>query len=191
MFQTPSYPHFFESVGDIDRKVVNNKMIFENGQWIFDFEDFEKKIVEEHVKAYILCSPHNPTGRIFTKEELERIISICKKHNVIIISDEIHCDLIVDKERKHIHTMTLPDAKDITITMLAPSKTYNIPGLQLAFMIVDNDEMRKKIKHFATGLSMSFGSLFGFIGMRAAYSGECAEWLEACLVIRNISSIVV
>ena len=98
----------------------------------------------------------------------------------MIISDEIHCDLVVS-EKKHIHTATLPNAKEITITMLAPSKTYNVPGLSLAFMIVNDDEMWKKIDEYACGLSVSFGSLLGFIGMRAAYSGECADWLKECL----------
>lgn len=179
IFQTPSYPHFFESVGDLDRKVVNNKMKYVNGRWEIDFEDFEQKIIEHKVKAYILCSPHNPTGRVFDKEELEKLILICRKHDVLIISDEIHCDLLLTK--KHIHTQTLCTKEDKIITMLAPSKTYNIPGLALAFMLVENEEYQKKIKFLANGISVSFGTLFGFTGMNVAYSGACKGWLEECL----------
>ncbi|EDR29161.1 hypothetical protein, conserved [Entamoeba dispar SAW760] len=179
MFQTPSYPHFFESVEGIDRKVVNNRLIQKNGVWRIDFEDFEQQIISENVKVFLLCSPQNPTGRVFDKEELEQMVNICKKHNVIIISDEIHCDLLLTKQ--HIHTGSLPNAKDITITMLAPSKTYNIPGLSQAFMVCENDEMRSKIFHVASGLSICWGSLFGHIGMKTAYSGECSEWLKECI----------
>ncbi|ELP92456.1 hypothetical protein EIN_523440 [Entamoeba invadens IP1] len=180
LFNTPSYPHFFESVTETHRKVVVNKMVHNGDTWDIDFEELEKQIVSEDVKVYIFCSPHNPTGKVFTQKELEKVVSICHRHHVVIISDEIHCDIILPDHR-HIHTATVDTAEDITITFLAPSKTYNIPGLNLAFMLCTNNVLYKKVSEYACGLGVSFGNLFGFEAMTVAYSGLCEDWRLACV----------
>ncbi|KAL7716977.1 cysteine-S-conjugate beta-lyase [Entamoeba marina] len=178
MFHTPAYPRFFDAVNGSGRKLVMNPLVQNDNGWTIDFEDFEKKIVDNQVKIFLLCSPHNPTGRVWSKDELTKTIAICKKHNVYLMCDEIHCDLTLYEN--HIHTATLPDAKDRCITLLSPSKTFNVPGLVLSLLIAENKEVMKKIQTYALGNSLCHGNLFGFVGMKTAYSGVCQDWLDYC-----------
>ncbi|KAL7721560.1 cysteine-S-conjugate beta-lyase [Entamoeba marina] len=180
MIQTPIYPHFFQSIEETDRVVVVNPMKETENGWAVDYEDFENKIIQQNVKAFLLCSPHNPTGRVFSTEELTQMVTICKKHNVLIISDEIHCDLLME-DVKHTHLSSMPIAKDCSVTLLAASKSFNVPGLHLAMIVGENEEYMKKIKKFSDGVGLSHGNAFGFSGMKVAYSGEANDWLETCL----------
>lgn len=116
-----------------------------NGYYSFDFIDFERKIVENNVKVYILCSPHNLVGRVWKESELRTILEICKRNNVIVISDEIHHDLVL--EGKHIPTAIIDDYKyeDMVITLTAPSKTFNLAGCKNSFVIITNNEINGEI----------------------------------------------
>ena len=177
----PVYYPFHNSVKENGRKLVHSNLINNNGRYEFDYEDFENKIVENGVKIYILCSPHNPVGRVWKEEELDKIMEICQKYNVLVISDEIHHDLIL--EGKHIPTAIVNNgkyAKNI-ITLTAPSKTFNLAGCKNSFVIIENEDILKKFDTYANTVArVSNGNLFGYVAAEAAYTyGE--EWLSGAI----------
>lgn len=144
LIQNPVYYPFTEVIIDNNRKLVNNSLVRNGKKYEIDFEDFEKKIIENNVKLFILCSPHNPVGRVWKKWELEKIGDICLKHNVKIVSDEIHSDFVYP-ENKHIVFSSLDEKyQNITITCTAPTKTFNLAGLQISNIFIPNLEIRKK-----------------------------------------------
>ncbi|HIT89417.1 MAG TPA: pyridoxal phosphate-dependent aminotransferase [Candidatus Merdenecus merdavium] len=177
MIQKPVYYPFFQTIKVTGRKVVNSPLVYEQGHYVMDVEDFERKIVEEKVKLFILCSPHNPVGRVWTKEELEKVADICYQHNVIIVSDEIHCDFVFEG-KKHIPLINIKEEyKDITITCTAPSKTFNLAGLNHSNNIIPNKELRKKFQQEINQCGGSNYSLMGIIATKAAYTyGD--QWLQ-------------
>ena len=141
--QKPVYHLFSKKILENNRKVVNNPLIYKNGEYRIDFDDLEKKAADPNNKVMILCSPHNPIGRVWTEEELKKVVEICKKYEVIIISDEIHNDLI-RKGYKHIVLQKLcPEYKESIITCLSPSKTFNLSGMQIANIIINTESLRK------------------------------------------------
>ena len=144
------------------------------------FDDFEKKIIDNNVKLSVLCSPHNPVGRVWTKEELNKYGEICRKHNVLMVSDEIHGDLIL-KDYKHIPIASLND--DFlynTVTLTAPSKTFNIAGLAQSVAIIPNEELRNKFIEGLVGYGIFHMASFAAVGFVAAYTyGK--EWFEECI----------
>ena len=178
----PVYNPFFNAVEKQGRKIVSSDLVCdENGHYSIDFEDMENKIVNENIKLMIFCSPHNPVGRVWTKEELEKVIAICKKHNVLIISDEIHQDIVFEGN-KHIPTASLAgDYLANTFTVTAATKTFNLAGLQNSILIVPDDEKRNIIKTFQSdSIEITGGNLFGYVAVEAAYTkGE--PWLEEML----------
>lgn len=180
LIQTPVYPPFHKSVNVSGRKLVKNSLQFDGEKYQIDFDDFEKKI-KDGVKLFVLCSPHNPIGRVWTKDELAKIVDICYLNNVIIASDEIHSDLVFEGY-KHIPTaMSSENAKNITITCMAPSKTFNIAGLKSAAIVVENDELRDKIDKALKVFGQEGVNIFGYTAFEAAYTyGE--RWLEELLV---------
>lgn len=180
MVQQPVYYPFSEVVLDNNRKLVNNQLHYENGKYTMDLEDMEKKIVENNVKVFILCSPHNPVGRVWTKEELEAIGDICKKHGVIIMDDEIHCDFVFPGH-KFISFMTL-DKKysDNLVLYTSPSKTFNVAGLQPANIIIENDELRKKYRAANAASGYSQGSIMSQIAVKSVYT-KGDQWLKELL----------
>ncbi|MEI3321824.1 MAG: aminotransferase class I/II-fold pyridoxal phosphate-dependent enzyme [Eubacterium sp.] len=142
-----------------------------------DFEDFERKIIENNVKLFILCSPHNPVGRVWKKWELKKLGDICIKHNVYVLSDEIHSDFVYPGYK---HTMfnTLSEAYEkISITCTAPSKSFNLAGLQISNIIIPNIEIRKKIKKEIAKVGYSSVGIMGIVACQAAYE-EGEEWLN-------------
>ena len=140
----PVYYPFEKVVLNNNRKLVVNELVLNNGRYEIDFNDFEEKIIKENVKAFLFCSPHNPVARVWEKEELEKIAEICLKHNVYIISDEIHSDFIFEGS-KHIPICTLSEEiKQKTVTCIAPSKTFNIAGLQASNIIISDEKYEKK-----------------------------------------------
>lgn len=145
LISQPVYYPFADIVKDNNRKLIISPLVFNGKKYVFDFKDFENKIKQNKVKLYILCSPHNPVGRVWTKEELLEIAKICIKHNVIIVSDEIHSDFVYDNY-KHYPVCTL--SKKIaanTITAIAPTKTFNLAGLQAAHLVIQNKNIRENI----------------------------------------------
>lgn len=178
LIQKPVYYPFFNTIKNLDRKVVNNPLVLENGHYEIDFEDFEKKIISENVKLFILCSPHNPGGRVWTKTELEKLWTICKKHNVLVISDEIHSDIIFG-ENKHTVFGTLSDeALENSIICTSPSKSFNLAGLQFSNIFVANDKLRKQLKKEIEKTGYDEPSLMGIVAATSAYS-EGEEWFDA------------
>ena len=142
IIQPPVYPPFFRVINNNNRTLVTNPLTIENGKYTIDFEDLEKKL--KTAKVLLLCSPHNPVGRVWTREELERIAKLCVENDVFLISDEIHCDLIF-KGNKHTNIASLSkDIEEKSITLIAPSKTFNIAGLFTSIVIIPNEEIRKK-----------------------------------------------
>ncbi|MDO4465720.1 MAG: MalY/PatB family protein [Bacillota bacterium] len=169
LIQQPVYYPFSECVLDNDRILVNSQLKYENGKYSIDYDDFEKKIIENDVKLFILCSPHNPVGRVWTKEELERIGNICLKHNVLVFSDEIHCD-ITYKSVKHIPFASISESfKNNVIVGTSASKTFNIAGLQVSNIIIPNDKLRKVFKQENAAAGYSQANVLGLVGTKAVY----------------------
>ncbi len=141
LIQTPIYPPFMGAIKHQHRKILDNTLVLKNGHYEIDFEDFEEKAKE--AKLFLFCSPHNPTGRVWRQEELEKMARICKKYDVIIISDEVHADLSYH-DNVHIPIAMIKEARDITITLNAPSKTFNVAGIVNAYAITHNDSLKRK-----------------------------------------------
>lgn len=144
MIQSPVYYPFSQVIVSNGRKLVTNDLVqAENGAYQIDFDDFENKIVTEKVKLFLLCNPHNPVGRVWTKEELTRLGDICLKHKVIVVSDEIHADF--SYERKHNVFVNVKEAyQEIGIVCTSPSKTFNIAGFQVSNIFIANETLRKE-----------------------------------------------
>ncbi|ERI89495.1 putative hemolysin [Clostridiales bacterium oral taxon 876 str. F0540] len=177
IIQVPVYYPFFTAVKNNGCEVVENPLKLNEGKYEIDFEDLGKKLADEKVKALVLCSPHNPVGRVWTREELVRIGELCIKNNVLVISDEIHCDL-VHKEYKHIPFASInEDFAQISAICTAPSKTFNLAGLQTSSIIIANNELRKKFYDVLDSNGIWAPNIFGIEALEAAYNyGE--QWLE-------------
>lgn len=172
IFQTPCYFHFDADVKKTGRETVYNQLILKDGKYEIDFEDFEKKCSDEKVTLFILCSPHNPTGRIWTKEELIKLAEICFSHNVKIVSDEIHSDLLRVGEKHIVLDSLFPHDKRI-FTCTAPSKTFNVAGLQLSNIIFNDIDLKNQwIDNELAGIPNPL-SIYACI---SAYT-ECDDWL--------------
>ena len=139
---SPSYNGFFNVVRNNQRKLVTSDLIYQDEDFVIDYQDAENKIVANQVKATVFCNPHNPTGKIWAKEEIEKFYLICKKHNVIFISDEIHCDL-VDPGYEYVPALSVSEG---IIMLSAPSKVFNLAGLQSAIMVINNKSIREKMQ---------------------------------------------
>jgi cystathionine beta-lyase len=183
---TPVYYPFHNAVKDTGRNLVTSELINTNGIYTIDYKDFEKNIIENQVKLFIQCSPHNPSGRVWKEEELDKVLSICKKHNVLVVSDEIHQDIIIG-ENKQIPSAIISGGKysDNLITITAPSKTFNLAGLLNSQIIISNDEIRGKYDAYAKIVNQTEVNILGLTAAEAAYNnGE--EWLDGLLgVIRE------
>ena len=138
LLMNPSYSGFFSVVNNNDRKLVTSELLYDGDDFVIDYEDIEKKIVDNNVKATIFCNPHNPTGKLWNKEEITKFFNICKKHNVIFIADEIHCD-IVDPGYSYVPALSVSDE---IITCMAPSKVFNLAGLQSAVCVIKDENIR-------------------------------------------------
>lgn len=176
LIQTPVYPPFYGSIELHERNIVKNPLIYEDNYYTIDFQDFEEKL--KSVKAFILCSPHNPVGRVWKKWELKKMAQLCLEHDVLIISDEIHADLIFPGQ-KHIPIASLSDEiAEHTITCMAPSKTFNIPGLAASYCLTPNEEKRNQLEQaFHKTGSHNMLNTMGQIAMEAAYTYGF-EWLN-------------
>lgn len=181
---TPVYYPFLYAVTNNDRTLITSDLINDHGVYSIDFEDFEQKIIDNHVKLFIFCSPHNPVGRVWKKEELDKLVAICKKHHVFIISDEIHHDLLAPGQ-KHIPIASIADYDDSLVTVTAPSKTFNLAGCQNSIIIIPDEKLREKWDAFTTSIRVTSGNTFGYIAARAAYIGG-RPWLnEVNEIIHN------
>ncbi len=176
VIQPPVYFPFFSAVLNHRRILLTNPLLYENGAYHIDFGHL-LSVLDERVKMLILCNPHNPTGNVWKKEDLLRLAEICIKRNILIISDEIHCDIVYPGNR-HIPLATLSDEiAGKTITCMAASKTFNIAGLSTSYLIITNTELKKKYETILDHVHVGSGNIFGFTALEAAYNkGE--EWLN-------------
>ena len=170
LIQTPVYHVFFYVIEENDRKVLENELIYENGEYKIDFDDLDEKLSK--VKLMILCNPHNPIGKIWSKEDLNRIGELCRKHNVILISDEIHCDLTDPGVNYNPF-----DADDNVIRCLSPSKSFNIAGFQSSIVHATNSELLEKIKTQMHVDNSDACNVFATSAVMAAYN-ESSGWLD-------------
>ncbi|WP_226580155.1 MalY/PatB family protein [Halobacillus litoralis] len=177
LIQTPVYPPFYSVVRDHGRHIVKNPLVYEDGRYEIDFQDFERKIKENEVTMFILCNPHNPVSRVWTREELEKMSQICVKHGVRIVADEIHADLIFSGN-KHIPIASLSEeVNHLTTTCLSPTKTFNLAGLQASYLITANMDDKKKVDKQFKNQGMMMLNTLGITAMETAYKhGE--QWLE-------------
>ena len=177
LIQLPVYYPFSEVIQDNGRKVVSSNLYQgEDNRYHIDFQDFEKKIVDNDVKAFILCSPHNPVGRVWRKEELKEMLEICHRHHVYVISDEIHQDFVFGN-KKQTPSYLMTEHWDEILTITAPSKTFNLAGGQNSFVIIADENLRAKWDDFAKRIRLMTGNAFGFVAAEAAYKGG-QEWLD-------------
>jgi cystathionine beta-lyase len=183
IIQPPVYSPFFSAVENHGRNLIMNQLIEKEGKWYMDFEALEKSITAD-TRMIIISNPHNPVGRAWTADELGTLAEICLKNNILIVSDEIHCDLILPG---YIHTpvATLSDKiAEITITCIAPSKTFNLAGLSTSSVIISNPVLRKYFKTKIEHLHIGHGNIFGTTASVAAYSnGE--KWIAELISYIN------
>ena len=178
LIQQPVYYPFTESVEVNRRKLVVNELVYDGSTYHIDFEDFEQKIKEHNVKLFILCNPHNPVGRVWTRDELIRMGDICAAHDVTVISDEIHADFIYPDNTHTIFAGLKPEFEAITVTCTAPTKTFNLAGLQISNIFVANRTIRHRIRQEINRCGYSQLNVMGIVACKAAYQkGE--DWLEA------------
>lgn len=177
LIQQPVYYPFSECILANKRRLINNQLTYKYGKYTIDYEDFEAKIVKERVKLFLLCSPQNPTGRVWTKEELTRIGEICLKHNVIVLSDEIHCDFIYSGNTHTVFASISEEFAMNSIICTAPSKTFNMAGLQISNIFIPNKALRYAFREEFAASGYSQLNTLGLVACQSAYSkGEA--WLN-------------
>lgn len=180
LISTPVYPPFFNVPKSNGREVITCPLVEENGTFVYDFEAFEKALSQD-IKAYILCNPHNPGGYVWSEETLKEIVRLCAKYDVLILSDEIHADLVLDGA---VHTplaKVAGDEIDRIITCMAPTKTFNLAGIQIAYMIVTDKKKRAQLEAVIMASGHSSLNNFAPIALHAAYT-EGQQWLDELLV---------
>jgi cystathionine beta-lyase len=177
LIQPPVYTPFFEVIEATGRQLLTSQLLETDSGWEIDFDDFEAKA--RNARIFILCSPHNPVGRVWRRSELEQLAAICLRHNVKIVSDEIHADFVYPGS-KHTVTATLSDEVNAaTVTCTAPSKTFNLAGLQLANVFAADAATRHGMAAAFHGQGLSHTPALGLLACQVAYSGACDEWVDA------------
>ncbi|MCD7725172.1 MAG: pyridoxal phosphate-dependent aminotransferase [Clostridiales bacterium] len=177
MIQQPVYYPFSEVIRDNNRRLINNALVLRDGHYEIDFEDFERKIREEKVKLFVLCSPHNPVGRVWTKEELLRLGNICGEYGVKVVSDEIHSDFVYEGRKHYVFSTVAPDFGEFSVICTAPSKTFNMAGLQVSNIFIPNAQIRKAFLKQMSAAGYSQINMIGLHACKAAYETG-REWLE-------------
>lgn len=178
LVQTPVYNCFFSSIRNNGCTLAENPLKMEGNRYEVDWQDFEAKCADPSVKVFLLCNPHNPAGRVWTRQELVQMGNICLKHGVFVISDEIHCEFVMPG---HTYTPFASISEDFAMNCavcLSPSKAFNIAGLQIANIIVKNEEVRKRVDKAININEVCDVNPFGVIALQAAYSAEGEEWLN-------------
>ncbi|EOI00202.1 aminotransferase, class II [Enterococcus haemoperoxidus ATCC BAA-382] len=190
LIHDPVYPPFAKVVEQNNRKLVRSQLLIDHEHFVMDLEKMEKQIIAENVRLFILCNPHNPGGRVWTKSELEAFGKLCAKYDVLVISDEIHQDLIFAPHVFTTFTNVHPTFKEFSITLTAATKTFNLAGIKNSMIFIENPDLRKK---FVAAQERNFQNeinVFGYVGTQAAYQhGDI--WLEELLVYlkENIDTV--
>jgi cystathionine beta-lyase len=180
LIQQPVYYPFASAVELTERKLVINELVYENGKYSIDFEDFEKKIKDRQVKLFILCNPHNPVGRVWTEDELVRLGDVCVRYGVTVVSDEIHQDFVYSGYTHRVFAELNPAYRDLTVTCTAPSKTFNLAGLQISNIFIANSRLWEAFHREYARCGMSQPGVMGIVACQAAYEGG-EDWLCALL----------
>ncbi len=167
----PIYPPFLSAPRYGDRITVTVPLQESNGRWEWDFDALERA-VSPKTRTLLLCSPHNPTGRVWSRDELTQLADFCERHDLILASDEIHSGLVLDQDKKHIPVASLGDIAARTVTLLSASKTFNLPGLGCAFAIVSNEQLRSRIQRTMRGIVHHIGALGFFATLAALRDGK-------------------
>lgn len=178
----PSYPPFYRAIEQNGRRLVRSELLGQDGKYVFDFEDMERKIEQEHVKLYILCSPQNPTGRVWTRAELERVGEMCLRHGVKVVSDEIHFDICYPGHEHSVFASISEELAANSVVLTAPSKTFNIAGMTISNVVAPNPELRERVKATVARDMGGYFNSFGYAACEAAYKSS-APWLDECLKV--------
>ena len=178
LIQTPDYNCFFSSIKNNGCEVAENELVRRGDSYEVDFEDFERQCADEKTTVFLLCNPHNPAGRVWTKEELERMNDICLAHGVRVISDEIHCELVMPGHRFTPFAAISNACRDNSVVLNSPTKAFNIAGLQIANIICADPAMRRRIDRAVNINEVCDVNPFGVVALQAAYN-ESEEWLDS------------
>jgi cysteine-S-conjugate beta-lyase len=178
--QPPVYFPFFETIRGTDRKMVENPLKLVNGRYYFDLEDLEEKLDDE-TRMLLLCNPHNPGGMVWKREELSALEAVCKKKNIIVVSDEIHSDLLFKGETHIPWAMLSEESEQNSIVCMAPSKTFNVAGLSTSFAVIPNPRQKKIFDKLLNTLHIHMGNIPGKVALEAAYS-HGHDWLSQMMV---------
>lgn len=183
MLMTPTYYPMYHAIQDNQRVLVDNSLVEAGDSYQIDFDDFEQKAAALNTKMLILCSPHNPTGRVWTREELTRISEICLKHGVLVVSDEIHDDLIMPGYEHIVYASLSKAAEQNCLVLTAPSKTFNLAGLQTSNIFIPNEHLRAQYMDYLQKESINAKcNILGYVACEAAYR-HCADWLDQCIEV--------
>lgn len=177
LIQTPVYYPFKNVIEQNNRKVVKNSLFEKDGKWQIDFDDFENKILANHIKLFIFCSPHNPVGRVWTHKELKRINEICLKNNVLVFSDEIHNDFILSPNQHTVYSTLSEEAAQNSIVATSATKTFNLAGLQFSTIFIKNEKLRIKVLREKSKTGYDEPNIIGLVATVAAYKNGLA-WLS-------------
>ena len=176
LVQTPVYNCFFSCITNSGTQVVESPLVEEGDTYVVDFDDFEQKASDPKVTAFLLCNPHNPAGRVWTEAELLRMGEICMKHHVTVISDEIHCELIMHGHRFTPYATLSPQLRSKAVICNSPTKNFNVAGLHIANIIVSDPELRRRIDRVININEVCEVNIFGIEALIAAYN-ECEDWI--------------
>ena len=176
IIQTPVYYPFKNMIEMNNRRLVTSSLYEKDGRYYIDFEDFENKIIENNVKLFILCNPHNPVGRVWTKEELQKLSEICLRHNVIVFADEIHNDFVYGANRHTVFSTLSSEAEQNSVVSMSVSKTFNLAGLQFSTNFIKNPVLRKKFRDEKYKTGYDEPSIIGLTAAKAAYQNG-KPWL--------------
>lgn len=177
LIQQPVYHPFSESILANGRRLVVNELVYDRGKYAIDLNDFENKVIQNDVKLFILCSPHNPVGRVWAGDELTAMGELCVKHGVTVVSDEIHADFVYPGHRHTVFAGIKSAFSDITVTCTAPTKTFNLAGLQISNIFIPNRVIRQRFRRELNKTGCNQPNVMGLVACRAAYQ-HGARWLD-------------
>lgn len=178
LVQTPVYNCFFSSIRNQGCQIVENELVREGDTYRIDFGDFERKCADDKTTVFLLCNPHNPAGRVWTREELEKMNAICMRHNVRVVADEIHCELVMPGHEYIPFASVSGDCQKNCVALSSPSKAFNTAGLQIANIVCSDPELRRRIDRAVNIFEVCDVNPFGPVALEAAYSKDGAKWLK-------------
>lgn len=191
IIQQPVYDPFASIIKNSNRKLVNNQLLCKNGRFEMNLEELEQLAAQPENTMMVLCSPHNPVGRVWTVEELTAVAEICLKHNVVLVSDEIHGDIVYDGHKHHPLMSLNPQYEQNFIHLTAPGKTFNVAGLKASISIIPNEQLRSAFYKTQIAMSLDVKNTFGIESVIAAYTPEGAQWAdqEVAYMQRNVDFV--